>query len=229
MPSGLPAGVIPCSVCGAKHDYTPGTRHGQKCPACFRAMSARNQRAWKRARRTPTSCVDCATPIPPRQGSGKPPIRCEACRVIVTRLRDSARYHADRRTFIESGVCAECDSPLPRKGRGGPVPKWCASCKAERQRDLDRASYHNRRARVLALPYETVRPSTVYARDDWTCQLCQEPLDPDLAWPDGRSRSIDHIRPLSRGGHHVLANVQAAHLSCNLQKACSYEDGANVA
>lgn len=122
-----------------------------------------------------------------------------------------------------------CDSPFPRKGRGGPVPRWCESCKAARQRDIDRVHYHNRRARVLALPYETVRPPTVYARDDWTCQLCQEPIDPDLAWPDGGSRSIDHIRPLSRGGHHVLSNVQAAHLACNLRKACSYEDGENVA
>jgi hypothetical protein len=229
MPKGLPPGLIPCSVCGAEHDYTPGTRRGQKCPDCFRKAMAQGQWTWKQARRQSTACVDCDAAIPPRVGSGKPFLRCETCRVAVERQRDNARYYASRRTFTESAVCVECDSPFPRTGRGGPVPKRCESCRVRRQRDIDRVHYHNRRARKLALPYETVRPSDVYARDNWTCQLCQERIDPDLTWPDGGSRSIDHMRPLSRGGHHVLSNVQAAHLACNLRKACSYEDGENVA
>jgi 5-methylcytosine-specific restriction endonuclease McrA len=229
MPSGLPAGLIPCSVCGSEHDYTPGTPRGQKCPACFRAMGARSQQAWQQARRQSTTCADCGASIPPRRGSGKPFLRCEGCRITALRRRDSARYYASRRIFIDTAVCVECDSPFPREGRGGPVPKRCPSCNLAHRRDIDRVHYHNRRARLLSLPYETVRPSTVYARDNWTCQLCREPIGPDLAWPDGGSRSIDHIRPLSRGGHHVLSNIQAAHLACNLRKACSYEDGENVA
>lgn len=30
--------------------------------------------------------------------------------------------------------------------------------------------------------------------------------------------SLDHIIPLSRGGHHTADNVQAAHLACNHRK-----------
>jgi 5-methylcytosine-specific restriction endonuclease McrA len=32
------------------------------------------------------------------------------------------------------------------------------------------------------------------------------------------SASVDHIIPLVLGGEHSMANVQAAHLVCNLRK-----------
>lgn len=50
-----------------------------------------------------------------------------------------------------------------------------------------------------------------------------------IIWPDAGSRSIDHAQPLSRSGHHVRSNVQAAHLGCNLKKSYRYEGGENVA
>lgn len=54
----------------------------------------------------------------------------------------------------------------------------------------------------------------------WTglCGVCGNGLDPDLRHPHPQSRSIDHILPLSRGGTHEQANLQFAHLVCNLRK-----------
>lgn len=229
MPSALPAGIIPCSVCGTEHEYSPGTNRGQKCEVCYKAMMSRCAKARKEARRQVPHCPDCDCEMPLRIGKGSWRERCADCHRSHLRKLDTIRYYERRRSFIESGVCTECDSPFTRAGKGGPVPQWCESCKAERQRDMDRVHYHNRRARKLSLPYETIRPSDVYRRDGWACQLCSLPIDPDLTWPDQGSRSIDHIRPLSRGGHHVMTNVQAAHLGCNLRKSCSYEDGETVA
>lgn len=77
-----------------------------------------------------------------------------------------------------------------------------------------------RRARVQAATVTAAAfaPRDVLARDGWACQLCRRPIDPAIPWPDPRSPSIDHIVPLSRGGQHSLANVQAAHLGCNSAK-----------
>lgn len=65
---------------------------------------------------------------------------------------------------------------------------------------------------------EAFAPLDVHTRDGWTCRLCRRPIDPEVAWPDPMSASVDHIVPLSRGGEHSMINVQSAHLGCNSSK-----------
>ena len=79
-------------------------------------------------------------------------------------------------------------------------------------------AWQRRRARKQALPVEKFRHIDVYERDGWICQLCTEPVDPELRYPDRMSASLDHVTPLSRGGHHTWENVQLAHLICNTRK-----------
>lgn len=86
-----------------------------------------------------------------------------------------------------------------------------------------KANSQKRRAQKLNLPAETIRPHDVYERDEWTCGLCRLPADRTLVYPDPSSASLDHILPLSKGGHHVLENVQLGHLSCNVRKGARVE------
>ena len=65
---------------------------------------------------------------------------------------------------------------------------------------------------------EDVDPQVVYERDHWTCGICLDPIDRTLPWYDQRSPSVDHVKDLRAGGEHGYANVQAAHLRCNLRK-----------
>jgi 5-methylcytosine-specific restriction endonuclease McrA len=81
-----------------------------------------------------------------------------------------------------------------------------------------KAHYHKRRALKLQLPADDIRPGDVYERDGWACNICSEPVDRDLSWPDPMSPSLDHVLPLSLGGHHTMENVALAHLSCNVRK-----------
>lgn len=58
----------------------------------------------------------------------------------------------------------------------------------------------------------------IYERDNWTCQICGEPVDPSLTVRHAMSATLDHIIPLSRGGAHLKENLQVAHLRCNASK-----------
>jgi 5-methylcytosine-specific restriction endonuclease McrA len=75
-----------------------------------------------------------------------------------------------------------------------------------------------RRARKLNAFVANVDPLAIFERDKWTCQLCLGPIDKALRFPDLMCASVDHVIALARGGTHEPANVQAAHLKCNISK-----------
>lgn len=78
----------------------------------------------------------------------------------------------------------------------------------------------DRRARERdAYVGESFAPAEILDRDGWRCGLCGKQIPKARMYPDPQSASIDHIVPLSRGGLHTRANVQAAHLGCNLTKS----------
>lgn len=83
------------------------------------------------------------------------------------------------------------------------------------------------RCEKWGVPYTKVSRVAVFRRDNWTCQLCGEPIDRKLRYPHSKSKSIDHIKPLSWGPErspgHVIDNVQASHFGCNASKGNRYE------
>jgi 5-methylcytosine-specific restriction endonuclease McrA len=83
------------------------------------------------------------------------------------------------------------------------------------------ASTHRRRARLRAAHTEEFLASEIFERDGWTCQLCFEPIDPTLRNRHPRMASLDHIKPISKGGDHTRDNVQASHYSCNARKGAT--------
>ena len=53
-----------------------------------------------------------------------------------------------------------------------------------------------------------------------TCGICGKPVDKRLKAPDPLSPAIDHIIPVSKGGHpSAIENLQLAHWTCNRQKS----------
>jgi len=90
--------------------------------------------------------------------------------------------------------------------------------KEGRYRHLDRAHAAKRRALLAQRPAEHIDLDALYERDSGVCQLCYQVVDRALRWPLPLSESVDHVVPLARGGGHTWANVQLAHLSCNMKK-----------
>ena len=52
------------------------------------------------------------------------------------------------------------------------------------------------------------------------CGICGKPVDKTLKYPHPLSATVDHIIPVSKGGHPSdLANLQLAHRCCNRAKS----------
>lgn len=77
---------------------------------------------------------------------------------------------------------------------------------------------HRARARRYGVEAEYINKLAVFERDNWTCGICNEPVDREAPWPAPSSPSLDHIVPMAVGGGHVYENVQCAHLRCNVIK-----------
>ena len=75
-----------------------------------------------------------------------------------------------------------------------------------------------RKALKLGNRHEPYESSYIFERDGWICGICGTKINRRLKYPHYRSKSIDHIIPLSKGGADAPENVQAAHLRCNLSK-----------
>lgn len=63
-----------------------------------------------------------------------------------------------------------------------------------------------------------VDPNQIFERDQWTCKICGQSVDPTFRWPDPKSASLDHRVPVTRGGQHVAKNLETSHLICNIRK-----------
>lgn len=129
----------------------------------------------------------------------------EACRVAEVKPR----------THINE-TCNWCGNAIEEKADR--LINYCSeecSDAANKQRWVDN---RNKRRLVIDVSSESIKPEDVFIRDKWICQICRRKINPQLKHPHPRSKSIDHIVPLSLGGTHERKNVQAAHLGCNARK-----------
>lgn len=81
-----------------------------------------------------------------------------------------------------------------------------------------------RRARKRGADAETFTRGEIYERDGWVCQICGWPVDPGDRYPLDQSASLDHVRPLSKGGAHTRDNSRLAHLLCNIKRGANDPD-----
>ena len=104
---------------------------------------------------------------------------------------------------ITSGPCAWCGETFTSMSGAA---RYCSQ-RCARARDKFR-----RGDRFMVEPRLRY---AVYQRDDWTCQLCLEPVDRSAdPWSDWYP-SLDHIVPQSHGGSDEWDNLRLAHRWCN--------------
>jgi hypothetical protein len=105
---------------------------------------------------------------------------------------------------------------------------WSASelidAKRQARRSEARREWHRQRRERLRTNglRESFSMEEIGGRDGWVCGICLDPIDRQLAAPDPRSPSIDHVKTIAAGGTHTRDNVRITHLYCNLDR--SYVD-----
>lgn len=72
--------------------------------------------------------------------------------------------------------------------------------------------------RAAAMAGGTINRLDIFNRDGWACRGCGRPVVAGVGNGDSRQATIDHIKPLSRGGEHVDSNCQTLCRGCNTRK-----------
>lgn len=215
-----------------------------ECGATFTRPARRSHAQWDRM----TCCgVSCANALRARGGRPRPVGWLDRKALGPERYhRELLRRQAMPRwaEMWEDRRRAEDLADLARPGRPGPCCKitarpairqfiagdcpdcgravvvihgwWhdsirCPSCTKHKWRMT-----HRKRAAHFGVDYEPVARTQVFQRDGYRCQLCGRKTRGK--YPAPTSPTVDHIIPLSVGGHHALDNLQTACLRCNTLK-----------
>ncbi|AID58955.1 hypothetical protein PBI_GAIA_136 [Mycobacterium phage Gaia] len=165
---------------------------------CSTACNAYAQRHPGEQRMVNRGCVICAEPLSDKKVSAK---------YCSEKCHTRAAYDKKRHRPAELN-CELCDAPFRTKmARQRFCNPKCAG------------AWHKQSRRYAGGPFvEHVSISVLADRDGYVCQLCGNPVDMSLRFPDSGSASMDHIMPVSLGGEHSYANTQLAHLFCNIRK-----------
>jgi len=78
--------------------------------------------------------------------------------------------------------------------------------------------YYSPKRRAIYSKGDEIDSLVLFRLFDWKCILCGEKIDPRRRCPDWKAATIEHLKPISRGGTHTWDNVAPAHLKCNMDK-----------
>lgn len=150
-------------------------------------------------RRPDVPCTGCGKLLWTGTGSVSPDERkCRECR----------KTHS----YGTGCRCEECRAKMAAKQR-----RFAAGVKARTGRSI-RSHYPDGSERHW-ISYKS--RMAIYERDDWTCWLCNEPVDRDAHYNANRAPSLDHVIPRSKGGTHEERNLRCSHRICNGKRGAS--------
>lgn len=141
---------------------------------------------------------------------------CYVCRTVWKEAEAAGQPQAD---FVKQHAACR-KAMLDRDGRRDDC--LCTHCK--RRKGVTTASPipPSARKRRKGRTYSKHR-QLVFERDNYTCQVCLLPTDPDGRPSDDRYPTLDHIFSVALGGEDDPDNLRTAHRWCNL--ALSSEGG----
>jgi len=128
----------------------------------------------------------------------------------------------DARQAFSSKPCLTCASPVGYIMGGSPRIYCSEECRpvSDCERELRRGYKKARRAKTKGAHAENIKPSDIFDRDGWRCQMCgiQTPKSSRGTYRRN-APELDHVTPLSRGGTHTWQNLQCLCRPCNAWKS----------
>lgn len=123
-------------------------------------------------------------------------------------------------------VCSECNNTFKGRGKGEACSVECRNKRRNRRSNRIKEL----RKRNMVIIDRDITLEKLIERDNNTCHICNEQCDIDDKevteeghFIVGRDYpSIDHVKPVSKGGEHSWDNVKLAHHYCNTIKNDEY-------
>jgi endogenous inhibitor of DNA gyrase (YacG/DUF329 family) len=207
-----------CRACKAEFPattdffYRAGDYFNWICKPCIKDYIRDHRRRRRGRTLRQLQCAQCGTPITIYEATDrKTPRRfCSYACGETFRAKEIIRELLAKKEELERW-CLHCGEPI------APSKKIEAAYCSSRCND---AAHHLLRKLAGRAGTER-RPLSRAAlgdRDGWRCQICGQPVDRERQHPDPLAPSVDHRLPLACGGTNELANLQLAHLRCNLSK-----------
>lgn len=224
---------LPCRRDGRGAHGTSAYRRGCRCSECHAARREANRRYYakhgyrrveekkRQARERAPECVVCGELVIGSRGATRPCHR--KCKSLVPEYIWRGKPGPARRRALDviekaargttgggvvwvNGPCAWCGEQFT--GRGKAARYCCKDC-------LNQAKFAKRNP--YAFKPSPVLRLAVYERDNWTCQVCDLPVDPSEHFRSDWAGSLDHIIPQAAMliPDHSESNLRLVHRICN--------------
>lgn len=206
------------TFCCRKHAYAWRKEHKEE----------RRQQLEKNKKPLP-KCKECGADCPTRQHV----FCCNECQREWYKASLNEENRQNHYAMREPRKCIICGQEFAREYKDS-RRKFCSDeCRDEakrRQRKKQKRKYgstFNQRGKGLVkkywgddweLHYQRINRDKVLKRDGMRCQICGIKIKKTRTFKDWQA-SVDHIVPLSMGGDHSYANVQACCMKCNSEKS----------
>lgn len=198
-----------CKYCGK--DFAP--RGSDRITYCSRECAFADRAAKPKPLKEPKLCKWCKQPTP----SQKQQFCSNECQRDMAKAKSREWSIAKFNSTLKPRQCKCCGKTF--------VPAYSVKfrifCSYRCSKTFSRRIANStRRAREKNLPYEAIDPFSIFKRDEWKCHICGEQAPQSLRGTiHPLAPELDHIMPLSKGGHHIKENVACCHRKCNLLKS----------
>lgn len=157
---------------------------------------------------------------------------CPVCDETFTPIKSLAKMYCSKKCLrkatklSKSQTCSVDGCSSPTANRGKCVAHYKREDRATgKLKDLPWDSPSRQRSYRIRLERldgarnsDPVMLKKLIARGDKVCPECGEEIDLTIEYPHPMYRTIDHKKPLAKGGKHTLSNCQLMHAQCNASK-----------